>query len=170
MRFLSLFYSYLGISFCTCLHRYYLNTEIFLQGGASLLAYYKGSFSKAIVQLFPNIGFDNSKFNVFPRKSIFFLFLRHVIFFFVLIFYNTFLRFLIVIPCYSKNVSITLYFIDKYWLEFSNRRKFFENFAKEKGFDSLVPANWYMITTEEVLNAKVTFQSPFLLEPFYFPI
>jgi hypothetical protein len=36
-----------------------------------------------------------------------------------------------------------------------NRRKFFENYAKNNGFDPLIPENWYSVTTESVKSVLV---------------
>lgn len=37
----------------------------------------------------------------------------------------------------------------------SSRRKFFEDFAKEKGFDPLVANNWYLQAQDQILSLKV---------------
>lgn len=37
-----------------------------------------------------------------------------------------------------------------------NHRKFFERFAAERGFDHLVPSNWYSTKIQEVLDFKVS--------------
>jgi hypothetical protein len=37
----------------------------------------------------------------------------------------------------------------------NNRRKFFEDYAKENGFDSLVAADWYSQAKELIWDAKV---------------
>jgi hypothetical protein len=43
-----------------------------------------------------------------------------------------------------------------------NRRKFFENFAAENGFDPLNPRNWHSLPREKIMAAKVSyFSSPF---------
>ena len=34
----------------------------------------------------------------------------------------------------------------------SNRRQFFEHLAEEKRFDPLIPANWYSLPTQEILD------------------
>lgn len=33
---------------------------------------------------------------------------------------------------------------------------FFENFAKENNFDPLVPTNWYAVSRDRILAAKVS--------------
>jgi len=42
-----------------------------------------------------------------------------------------------------------------YWGNAKNVRKYFEEFAKENGFDPLVPANWGAVTASSVKAAKV---------------
>lgn len=39
-----------------------------------------------------------------------------------------------------------------YWQEPATRRKFFEDFAKGRGFDALNPNNWYKFTKKEVFS------------------
>ena len=41
------------------------------------------------------------------------------------------------------------------WKESSNRRKFFENYAKDQRFDPLVPQNWYNQSKHSLMVAKV---------------
>eukprot|EP00026_Physarum_polycephalum_P001465 Phypoly_transcript_01467.p1 GENE.Phypoly_transcript_01467~~Phypoly_transcript_01467.p1 ORF type:complete len:1055 (+),score=143.84 Phypoly_transcript_01467:198-3362(+) len=41
-----------------------------------------------------------------------------------------------------------------FWLHASNRRRLLEDFAREQGFDALMPDNWYNITSEQVLRKK----------------
>lgn len=49
-----------------------------------------------------------------------------------------------------------IYFIaEGYWSEFSNRKLFFDNFAKEKKFDYSVPENWYMVLSKDIEARKV---------------
>jgi hypothetical protein len=49
------------------------------------------------------------------------------------------------------------------WRVIGNRRKFFENFAKEHGFDPLVPENWYLRSRKQIANYKVLFIFIFIL-------
>jgi len=39
-----------------------------------------------------------------------------------------------------------------YWDLASNRRRFFESFAKESGFDPLVPKNWYSLQKDDLIK------------------
>ncbi len=41
-------------------------------------------------------------------------------------------------------------FTENYWSDALNRRKFFIEFATQKGFDPLVPENWRNITRKEL--------------------
>jgi len=43
-----------------------------------------------------------------------------------------------------------------YWREKQHRRDFFNEFAKEKGFDPSVPENWYSVTAAQI-SKKVTY-------------
>jgi hypothetical protein len=42
----------------------------------------------------------------------------------------------------------------------ANMRVFFEQFAKERNFDPLVPENWYSLPAMEVYESKVNIQTP----------
>jgi len=42
----------------------------------------------------------------------------------------------------------------KYWHNSKNRKAFFLEFAKERGFDPLLPDNWYSITQNDFKSAK----------------
>ena len=41
------------------------------------------------------------------------------------------------------------------WRVITNRKRFFENYAKEHGFDPLVPENWYLQSRKRIANYKV---------------
>lgn len=43
----------------------------------------------------------------------------------------------------------------KFWRDAENKRQFFINIAKMKGFDPLVAANWYSVTIQDILTFKV---------------
>ena len=45
--------------------------------------------------------------------------------------------------------------IGSYWKDVTNRRKMFTDLASEMGFDPLVPANWYSVSSYAVLSCKV---------------
>lgn len=42
--------------------------------------------------------------------------------------------------------------LDKYWLDIENRRKYFTDYARGKGFDPLIAENWYHIPSKSVAN------------------
>jgi hypothetical protein len=42
-----------------------------------------------------------------------------------------------------------------YWKELGNRKEFFDNLARENGFDPLVAENWYSITRKMIEQKKV---------------
>ena len=46
--------------------------------------------------------------------------------------------------------------IADYWKDLKNRRNFFEEFAKVKRFDALVPTNWYDVSKDDVVEFKVS--------------
>eukprot|EP00026_Physarum_polycephalum_P000389 Phypoly_transcript_00389.p1 GENE.Phypoly_transcript_00389~~Phypoly_transcript_00389.p1 ORF type:complete len:1231 (+),score=194.32 Phypoly_transcript_00389:52-3744(+) len=85
------------------------NEEIMRARGVhGVLAHYSG-IVRALMDIFPEIGLDESKFPHVPNR---------------------------------------------HWLELGNRRKVFENFAKENRFDPLVPNNWYKVPKETLLAKK----------------
>lgn len=45
--------------------------------------------------------------------------------------------------------------IDNHWNSKENIRNFFDSFAASKGFDPLLCENWYSVTQQAVLKAKV---------------
>eukprot|EP00026_Physarum_polycephalum_P002905 Phypoly_transcript_02914.p1 GENE.Phypoly_transcript_02914~~Phypoly_transcript_02914.p1 ORF type:complete len:836 (+),score=73.69 Phypoly_transcript_02914:81-2588(+) len=77
--------------------------------GSTILSYYNGSIIRALVQLFPEVHFDESKFFIVPQK---------------------------------------------YWQVVANRRKFFFDLAKVKGFDPLLAKNWYSLTEKTMMEFK----------------
>lgn len=44
---------------------------------------------------------------------------------------------------------------ENYWDKVANRRKFFLNIAKEKGFDPLISENWYSLKHADVVDQRV---------------
>eukprot|EP00026_Physarum_polycephalum_P002910 Phypoly_transcript_02919.p1 GENE.Phypoly_transcript_02919~~Phypoly_transcript_02919.p1 ORF type:complete len:813 (+),score=74.97 Phypoly_transcript_02919:109-2547(+) len=78
-------------------------------GGASILSHYSGSITRALLDVYPDIGLDETQFSVV---------LKH------------------------------------YWGQPLNRRKWFDNYAQRKGFDPLVPENWYNINKLDIDEAK----------------
>lgn len=44
-----------------------------------------------------------------------------------------------------------------YWQDVSNRKKFFDDFARDNNFDALKPHNWYEVTPQSIHARKVLF-------------
>ncbi len=44
------------------------------------------------------------------------------------------------------------YLLENYWRSTENQRKFFIEFATQKGFDPLVPENWDKMPIEDILT------------------
>ena len=42
-----------------------------------------------------------------------------------------------------------------HWLEVAKRRIWFERYAENKGFEPLIPENWYNITLEKINDPEV---------------
>lgn len=42
-----------------------------------------------------------------------------------------------------------------HWADARNRKAFFEEFAKENGFDSSIASNWYSVTKQQLNASKV---------------
>ena len=51
---------------------------------------------------------------------------------------------------------------EKYWEESGNRRRFFDDFAVAKGFDSLIPDSWYNIARDDLIEHVYTLLPSFL--------
>jgi hypothetical protein len=43
-----------------------------------------------------------------------------------------------------------------HYTDFNNRKKFFNTFADETGFDPLIPTNWYLLPRESFMKTKVS--------------
>jgi hypothetical protein len=104
-------------------------------------AYYNGSVRKALLDVFPTIGLVKSKF--WPKRVL----SSHSLLFSPLL------------VAHSFNILFTAI-----WHDAKNRREFFQNFAIENRFDFLVAANWYSLTREKIMSAKV---SPLLPYPHF---
>ena len=97
------------------------------------------------MHLYPNVGFDKTKFYILPGifSSIFsFLFVSFCSFCSILFLF----------------VNI-IYVAAKYWQEGRSIKKFFDEFAQKKGFDPLIAKNWYLVSVAEILAAHKV--SPF---------
>jgi hypothetical protein len=49
-----------------------------------------------------------------------------------------------------------IYFFSDFWDKNENKRKLFEDYAASKGFDPLVPENWYNQDQAHILSFKVS--------------
>ena len=94
------------------------------------------------MDLFPDIGLEASKFH---RQCMSVSFLP-CFYFYSKFQINTLL--IIILP------SFCLFSVDV-WGDLGNQRRFFENYAETKGFDPLVPENWYLQSTEGISDVKV---------------
>jgi hypothetical protein len=59
---------------------------------------------------------------------------------------------------FRVSTQVVHFFITNIWQEWDNvenRRKFFEKYAKDRGFDPLNPENWYLQTSQSVRFTKV---------------
>lgn len=92
-----------------------------------VLPYYNDNVTKALLDLFPNIGFS-------PLK----MFRNGIIIINSHFYYN-----------YINNIFIGI------WDKSINRRQFFEKYAKEKGFDALIPDHWYVQPRYKIRLMKV---------------
>ena len=109
-----------------------------------MLSYHGKSIARALLELFPNIGLDKTKF--VQRKSL-------------LVHLSPFLLFS------SSSLSLSSSFYLKLlicsslhlgpWSDSNKRRKFFEDFAKSHGFSPLNPHTWYTISRNRILAQKV---------------
>lgn len=88
------------------------NTDIFRQSIKIVLQYFNGNSFKALVEAFPNIGLNETRFPQ-PSNPISFIIFR------------------------TKCVLLEVF-----WQLESRRREFFESFSRDNGFDPLVPENW----------------------------
>jgi hypothetical protein len=90
-----------------------------------VLKYHNYSISRALIELFPNIGLKKEKFHSKPN-----------------------------------HFSFLYYFINFYiaWNP-QNSRQFFEKYAKDHGFDPLIPKNWYSVSYRSILSKVVCLTS-----------
>ena len=119
-----------------------------MKGGVGLLNLYTRSLSKALLDIFPNIGLDRSLFNFRPRISL----------------TPSFYFILLIIP--SSSLLFFFFTSENFWQEKGNMRKFFDSIARSKKFNPLTADNWYKLTSRNVLQVKVTLSLPFFLSLF----
>eukprot|EP00026_Physarum_polycephalum_P000948 Phypoly_transcript_00949.p1 GENE.Phypoly_transcript_00949~~Phypoly_transcript_00949.p1 ORF type:complete len:1118 (+),score=84.56 Phypoly_transcript_00949:49-3402(+) len=150
------------------------------KGVRKLLFYHSDSVSKALIDLFPDIGLDKKMFNaryrvdeIANRKKFFETF-AHINKFDPIVANNwysqsrskimAFQGATRVMAFYSNSISKALIdlfpnigldeaqFLLKEMHHASNRRRFFENFAKKHGFDPYVAENWYAQSRKKILS------------------
>jgi hypothetical protein len=85
----------------------------------------------AVVDAYPNIGLDQSKFILTPSM----------------------IALSEVITCVSKTDSFIK--TETYWLAPNNHKIFFDNFAKARGFDPLKAHNWYSVSKDDIKTRMV---------------
>jgi hypothetical protein len=95
--------------------------------------YHNGSVAKALLDLFPNIGLNAEKLRISLR---------------MLKFYNK----IVSLPSFSLLITLVKF------RNIDNRRKFFENYAKEQGFDPRDPNNWYSQSTDKIITTLVHYR------------
>lgn len=93
-----------------------------------VLAYHDSSLPQALLDLFPNIGIDRSKFAT--QQGIVKL-----------------LCLIILIIINTKNYVA--------WMNSTNRRQFFIDYAKDHHFDAFNPDNWYIQPRQQIMASKV---------------
>ena len=101
-----------------------------VQGAHGVLAYHGHSLSRALLDLFPNIGLDKHKFHV--RKCT-------------------------ISSHHSRSLAhaITYSLAPVAWDLISNRRRFLEKYARDRGFDPLLPSGWYAQSCAQFTAIKV---------------
>ena len=67
----------------------------------------------------------------------------------------------------SFSFSFLNLLLDLHWNEVTNRRGFFDEFARSNGFDPLEPKNWYSIASTQIFNSKVFLSFSSFFSPFF---
>ena len=95
------------------------------QGAPNMLRAFGGSFIDALVASFPELSFDKSKFLTVPRMFT------------------------------QLNTLIHLTINKGYhWSNTQNIKAWFDDFARTKGFNPLIAANWYEFSFKDISSAK----------------
>lgn len=90
-----------------------------------MLEQFSGSYTKALSYAFPDVPFEDSKFNVLPRIS----------------------------QLYPEQNINRL--IDNYWMDKTNRLKFLVQYAQARGLNHLKAEDWYPVSRTDVASFKV---------------
>ena len=94
--------------------------------------YYGGSYITALLDLFPDIGLQPNKFKSAPSMA-----------------------------GWRKREGemgerdTNEMIIENYWEDQDNAKRFFDDFAKSRGFDPLNPERWYGFIKSDIRNEKV---------------
>jgi hypothetical protein len=99
---------------------------------------YYGSFKQALVHLYPELKLDSDKFESNTLYSI-----------------NNMHEKKWKQQCCREDSKLIRLFTERYWANLQNRRKFFDEFARENNFDPLIPDNWYGISKRQIKNKQV---------------
>jgi len=102
-----------------------------------VLSYFEGSLTRALVGLFPEVSFDESKFLIVPSMP--FYFCCHSV---------------LLCSLFSPHSFSNLFITGAFWKELKNRKKVFDRFAKENKFDPLIADNWYSIGYRSMADAS----------------
>lgn len=97
------------------------------------MSFHNNSVARALGDLFPEITFDPSLF--------------HSNICIILLFYLFY-----IIICFFVFIDLYCY-LD--WMDVRNRRKFFEKYAREHGFNPTDPEGWYKQNKKQILETKV---------------
>ena len=122
-----------------------------MQGAAQVLMFHNNSIPNALLELFPNIGFEKSKFvKTCTSHLILHLHLHlHVHIYDVLVF-----GCLCLYLCLSLHYLHVTYSVN--WHKEAQRQKFFENYAKRHGFSPYSPEDWYKQSRAHIRQEKVS--------------
>jgi hypothetical protein len=112
-----------------------------------VVAHHNRSVAQALIDLFPNLEIDKTKFEHASNLNSFSFYLFSFFFSFSLS------------TCNFEHTEI--------WQTAENRRKFFEEYAREKGFDPLIADNWYQQSIKDVVAKKVKIFCLFLFLFFF---
>eukprot|EP00026_Physarum_polycephalum_P002504 Phypoly_transcript_02511.p1 GENE.Phypoly_transcript_02511~~Phypoly_transcript_02511.p1 ORF type:complete len:789 (+),score=87.01 Phypoly_transcript_02511:70-2436(+) len=153
------------------------------KGARSVVPYHNNDLSKTLLDLFPNIGLEKSKFrgtylesSMEVRRS-FFLSYADEHRFDPLVAKNWYLQSKEKILAHTGASTVMLYYnnsvsralkdvfpniglkksklLDRFlWYNVENRRKFFEKYARQNGFDHSVAENWYAQSREKIMAVK----------------
>lgn len=118
-----------------------------MQNFLSIMKEFGGNLPRALQDVFPKVRFYASKFNVLGSMPLLYISSLTSI-----VVFSLFL-FLLIYPFPSFFSSYKL--LGNHWRSVSNRKAFFDQYAKEHAFDPLIAENWYNTKTEDFSKRKV---------------